>query len=350
MKKKLYAKGFVKEIKENGGITGAVASTGSLDREGDILEPGGWKLDNFRTAPRLLWSHMAHELPIGKVSNIIVDALGNLVFDAELAEKENDFAKKVADLMRGGFLNTFSVGFIPLKQDGQRFLENELLEISVVNVPANPEARISLAYKSFEAELEKMEEYEMKPEPEVTENYIRIRVEDPDKFVDDSFRTITISAADGIKAIIGKYKSDPAGPTHIQSYLFDKDKWTVGEAQAWVDEHAKEYAGLDFENVDEIVAIIEAKKLKEAMQKDGRVISGKNRALIRVCVDAMKQSIDALEDLLVSTEPIPKEAIETQKKVDTRRADRRLNSKTLRALRLVDRAVEFAILEIKKGK
>lgn len=346
MLKKLFAKGLVKEIKENGIIVGAVASTGSLDREGDILEPGGWVLDNFRTAPRLLWSHMAQELPIGKVKNIIVNAMGDLVFDAEFAEKENDFAKKVADLVRGGFLNTFSVGFMPIEQDGQRYLKNELLEISMVNVPANPEARLSMEYKSFEAEMEKMDQYHMKPEPDVTENYIRIRVEDPDKFVDDSFRTITISAADRIKAVIGKYKTDPTGPTHVQSYLFDKDKWTVSEAQAWVDEHAKEFTDIDFENVEEIIAIIEAKKIKKIVEKDGRIISEKNRSLIRTCVEAMKQSISALEDLLASTEPAPKEAIGTQNKVETRKASRHL--RMLKALRLVDKAVEFAIHQSKE--
>jgi len=57
--------------------------------------------------------------------------------------------------------------------------------------------------------------------PEETENYIHIRVRDPDDFVDDSFRTITFSEADGIKSVIGKLKSDPDGPTHVQKCLFD---------------------------------------------------------------------------------------------------------------------------------
>ena len=344
MKQKLYAKGFLQEVKENGTIRGAVASTGATDRQGEIIEPAGWILDQFKNAPRLLWSHMAHELPIGKVTNIHLDqANNNLVFDAEFAEKENDFAKKVADLMRGGFINTFSVGFRPIEWEGDRYIKQELLEISVVNVPANAEARLSAEYKSFETELAKikMEDYQMKPEPDVTENYIRIRVEDPDKFVSDSFRTITISADEKIKAIIGKYKDDPNGPTHVQSYLFDKDKWSVDEAQAWVREHEKEWNNFDFTDIEEIIDIIQLRAMIGKI-KEGRVISEKNRTLIRVCIDSMNQASEALRELLKITEPAPKGAPKNAK-VEDRRAD-----KILKALRLVDKAAEFAIQQIKK--
>lgn len=75
------------------------------------------------------------------------------------------------------------------------------------------------------------------PKPEVIGDYIHIRVKDPDLFVDDSFRTIDISTEQGIKAVIGKLKTEPEGNTIVQKYMFDKDKWTVERAQAWVDEH-----------------------------------------------------------------------------------------------------------------
>jgi hypothetical protein len=75
--------------------------------------------------------------------------------------------------------------------------------------------------------------------PETTENYHRIRVKDPDLFVDSSFRTIDISKDQGIHAIVGKLKSDSDGPTHVQAYLFDVDKWTMEESKKWVSEHKK---------------------------------------------------------------------------------------------------------------
>lgn len=342
--KKIYAKGFVKTIKENGIIEGAVASTGALDRDNEILDALGWELDNFRKAPRLLWSHKALDLPIGKVDEIMVDkSTGDLVFNATFAEKENDFAKQVADLMRGGFLNTFSVGFIPKEKEGDRYIKQELIEISVVNIPANTEAMVSESYKSFEKDLDdlekkELENYHRKPEPDVTENYVRIRIEDPGKFVDDSFRTIVISAPQGIKAVIGKYKTDPTGPTHVQSYLFDKDKWTVSEAEAWVREH---------KDLDEIV--VKFAELEESLIqiKEGRIISEKNRLLIKTAIDVMTQASSALEELLKSTQP-PKGGEPTKvAKADPRKAKSKSN--LLRALRIVDKACENAIIEVKNS-
>jgi HK97 family phage prohead protease len=91
---------------------------------------------------------------------------------------------------------------------------------------------------------------------DVTDQYIRIRQKDPDDFVQDSFRTITLSKSQGIKAIIGKLKSDPDGSTVIQSYLFDKDKWTVDEAKKWVKEHKEKKSEDLLEELKEIMPLI----------------------------------------------------------------------------------------------
>jgi len=63
-----------------------------------------------------------------------------------------------------------------------------------------------------------------KPEVDVTNDYIRIRQKDPSLFKKETFRTITISAKKGIKAVIGRLKDPPAGKEGMvaQSYLFDK--------------------------------------------------------------------------------------------------------------------------------
>jgi hypothetical protein len=80
-------------------------------------------------------------------------------------------------------------------------------------------------------------------DPEVTENYVRIRVRDPNLFVDGSFRTIVLSADQGIHAIIGKLKSDPNGSTVIQNYMFELAKaWTMEKAQAWVAQHKDSFS------------------------------------------------------------------------------------------------------------
>jgi hypothetical protein len=72
---------------------------------------------------------------------------------------------------------------------------------------------------------------------EKTEEYIRSGHRNPDEFVEGSLRTIWLSKKEGIKAIIGKPKSNP-DHTEVQSYLFLKSKgWTIAKAKAWFKEH-----------------------------------------------------------------------------------------------------------------
>ena len=74
--------------------------------------------------------------------------------------------------------------------------------------------------------------------PELTKLYVRIKVKNPDLF--SWLKTITLSAKEGIKAIIGKLKSDPQGGTVVQAYLFMRSKgWTMEKAKKWVADHRK---------------------------------------------------------------------------------------------------------------
>jgi len=74
---------------------------------------------------------------------------------------------------------------------------------------------------------------------EDSQDYVRSGHRSPDDFEEDSFRTITIDAEKGIKAVIGKPKGKDS--TEVQSYLFAKDKdWTVDKAKAWFEKHKSE--------------------------------------------------------------------------------------------------------------
>jgi len=80
---------------------------------------------------------------------------------------------------------------------------------------------------------------------ETTEDYVRIRQINPIYFDSKSFRTITISEKEGIKAVVGcKRGSFVAGRcktgTRVQVYLFSRDKeWTTEKAKSWVKSHNK---------------------------------------------------------------------------------------------------------------
>lgn len=126
-------------------------STASVDRMGDTIAVDGWKLDTFRKNPVVLFAHDAQSLPVAKATKVWIEQ-GKLMAAAEFTPPGMArFNDTVFDMLKGGFLNATSVGFSPLKyaftDDPQRrfgidFMEQELLEFSVVPVPANAEALI----------------------------------------------------------------------------------------------------------------------------------------------------------------------------------------------------------------
>lgn len=130
----------------------AVASSSVVDRHGEVVSVSGWDLKNFKKNPVLLWSH-DHTIPaIGVAKTIKVEGTGKtakLMFSPEFHDITPE-AKAIKTMFEQGILNSFSVGFKPIDMDGNVYTKQELLEISAVNVPANPDARM-LAYKSLES-------------------------------------------------------------------------------------------------------------------------------------------------------------------------------------------------------
>ena len=127
-------------------------STGGIDRENDRLSADGWSLKSYRKNPVVMFAHDYKQLPIARAVSISQEN-GTLVSMAEFATADlNPFAETVYRMIKGGFLNAVSVGFRPQKfksaerdngQQGFDFEEQELLEYSVVPVPANPHALVA---------------------------------------------------------------------------------------------------------------------------------------------------------------------------------------------------------------
>ncbi len=152
-----------------------IASTENADRYGDIINQNGWDLSKYRSNNIVLFNHNASALPIGKG---FVDVVENkLMVDIEF-DMEDTQAAEIARKTKAGYLNAVSVGFNPIDAtpramlekshpahgtSGQYFDRAELLEISIVTIPANGEAVnaknytnnrwISGSLKSFISEL-----------------------------------------------------------------------------------------------------------------------------------------------------------------------------------------------------
>ncbi|MBU1154655.1 MAG: HK97 family phage prohead protease [Proteobacteria bacterium] len=134
----------------------AVASSPTVDRQGDLIEPTGWDFANFLKNPVIPWSHDYASPPVARALAVKVDQ-GRLLFKAQFpTAEEYAFADTIYRLYKGGYLRAFSVGFAPLESEvathavggrsltGTRYLKQELYEISCVTLPANPEALVAL--------------------------------------------------------------------------------------------------------------------------------------------------------------------------------------------------------------
>lgn len=124
----------------------AVASDDSTDRHGENIKQDGWDIENFIKNPVVPWGHDYYNPPVAKAIEIGVKD-NKLMFKPQFATAEEyGFADTIFKLYKGGYLRAFSVGFIPKEMDGDTFVKQELLEISAVTVPSNPNA-LALAYK-----------------------------------------------------------------------------------------------------------------------------------------------------------------------------------------------------------
>lgn len=152
----------VKALKEN--QFEFVASGIKEDRYGEVVDPAGFDFKAFKKNPVMLWAHNHQLLPIAKVIKIWKDEK-QVYAKAEWAD--TPFAQEVRQLVEGGFLNCVSVGFLPREWEGDypnyKFTDQELLEISVVNVPAYAEALMQRAKSmGLNEVMKKLEEPEEK--------------------------------------------------------------------------------------------------------------------------------------------------------------------------------------------
>lgn len=146
----------------------AIASTAALDRDREVLLPRGVLIENFMKNPVMLHIHDYRQLPVGRVLEINVDKK-EVSFKFQFAD--TDTGRELRYLYDNEFMNAFSVGFYPraakmiTDEDGEKVKlpvaddteetvdlskyeqrpravihKWELLEISPVPVPSNPEA------------------------------------------------------------------------------------------------------------------------------------------------------------------------------------------------------------------
>jgi len=161
-----------------------VMSDETVDRYGDIVEARGWNLANFTKNPIALFGHDSKFI-VGNWADVKVVS-GKLVGTLKLLPAGvSQRLDEIRAAVEAGVLRAVSVGFRPIEAEpiangGTRFKRAELVECSLVSIPANPNA-IQLA-KSL-------------------------------NLSDDAQRTIFGKSADEIDALHRGYPGEHAAPT-----------------------------------------------------------------------------------------------------------------------------------------
>ncbi len=193
-----------------------VASDGSRDSAGTVLNQSGWDLSRFNTNGIIGYQHKVYggwddtENPdnvIGKGHAYVED--GKLMVDIEFEPADiNELADKIYKKVLFGSLKAVSVGFLPLGKgswgkgeesiDGKTptyyYAGQQLLEVSVVNIPANPNAlKKSFVQESNEAEME-----ELRKQVDVA------KVEEPAKEDNEQERRAAAATALSLNEIIAR--------------------------------------------------------------------------------------------------------------------------------------------------
>ncbi len=127
------------------------------DRSKDTVQPTGMNANNYEKNPVVLYAHNYADIPIAKCNNLKVTDEGILASVEFPQEGVYAKADTVYAMYKGGFLNAWSIGFMPTDYDendqgGYNFKEWELFEFSAVPVPDNPEALTVMRSKGIDVD------------------------------------------------------------------------------------------------------------------------------------------------------------------------------------------------------
>lgn len=146
----------VKAVEEDSRIIRGVATTPQPDRVGDIVEPLGVE---FKNPMPLLWQHKSDK-PVGTVK-FDKPTKDGITFEARIASTDEpgtlkDRLDEAWQSVKLGLVRAVSIGFRSLEHafmenGGIRFIQSEVMELSLVTIPANAGATIQ-SVKQFDAE------------------------------------------------------------------------------------------------------------------------------------------------------------------------------------------------------
>ena len=136
-----------------------IITTNNVDRYGDIVEPSGMDATLFLKNPVFLFNHISGSdlMPIGKCLKL--DTADNGVIGETIIHGKTELSKDALVMVQEGYLKAVSIGFMPTEWENlpaekgswcepRKYTKWQLLEYSLVNIPANPYALITNSFIS----------------------------------------------------------------------------------------------------------------------------------------------------------------------------------------------------------
>ena len=293
-----------------------IASDDVEDRQGESIDQNGWILENYKKNPVVMWAHNYDEPPIGlaeKLSFKTIDGKKKLVYSPKLHRK-TPMSNYIADLIDAGVIKASSVGFKPVEMEDNTYTKTELLEISLVGVPANQNALALGMSKGYDektikkvfpdAKIENVTPY--KKYAVSTEGDYDAKVELKD--ADGKDKGIMGVDKDGSLAHheLSGYKTNFAGVKRSMAELITSEK--DADTQEKYDHLVRHYADFDKEapelkSADEIVD-----KYVEAKGSDEKIVE--LTKTVNVFIDNVKQETEAKKEIAEkNTEGFQKEIV-----------------------------------------
>lgn len=287
---------------EKGEIT-IVASDETLDRMGEVVPISTWDLKNYKKNPVLLVDHDY------RVANIVGRAKNIKVSEKEMTfspdfHQITQLAREVSEMVLTDYAPAVSVGFLPHPpaKDGDTG-HNELLEISFVAVPANPNA-LALAMKSVTTDQEKEVRKWLAERKQDLITEVQTLILSKQKFAtedeakawakDHDFKADLIDETDDSFRLEQFEKGNCAEGTEQMIDITEGVQALVCKPTKGLSCEVAEHKSLEGRIGEMLFALTEI--------KEGRVLSGKNRTLITNCSTALKQAADMLDELLGATD------------------------------------------------
>jgi HK97 family phage prohead protease len=346
-----------------------------MDRSGESIPFESWDLSNFQKSPRLLVDHdYSVAAIVGKCTNLEKNAATRAITFEPVFHDITQVAKDTRALVEQGFLDTVSVGFMR-KTDEKGNVTNELMEISFVAVPANPSARVlsvkaiapgdEKAIKEF---VEKQDDGEQDPgdggEAEPQEG-------DACTMEDGTEGVMQMDENGNLSCMLKKATEQAQAPAEgeeakgvtedileAREELWEAKCWYLDQMWRAFCQFSDAYCGAEVSldaiktlagelttKITEIAAQapapvpMEAEAMVEGISKSmekmgirlilakqdemdakaGRVLSEKNRNIIKTARESMQTGIAALDDLLAATEQVEGDEAKAQAGAKTKK-------------------------------